>query len=260
MVGILVDVTKCAGCEECVAACIAANGMDPKAAAKERATSQDGLSANRLCAIEPVQARYVRKACMHCLEPSCAAACPVGAIAKSSMGPVEYDPSKCIGCRYCMLACPFHIPRYEWNRTLPFVRKCTLCLQRLQQGKQPACVEACPHGALAFGERDALLRAARRLIRRSPGLYLPKVWGELSWGGACVLYLSDVDLARAGWPDGAAAPIPSITDPLIRKTPVIGLTVGFGLWAIMAIIGRRQKLMSGAKDGTGSGGGDLGHG
>jgi formate dehydrogenase iron-sulfur subunit len=248
MMGILVDVTKCTGCEQCVAACVAASGIDPEAAALDRSISQDGLSANLYCAIEPVHGRYVRKACMHCLDPSCAAACPVGAFAKTPLGAVKYDRSKCIGCRYCMLACPFHIPRYEWGQTIPFVRKCTMCLERLEEDKKPACVEACPHEALTFGERDLLLRTARNLIRRSPRRYLPKVWGESSWGGASLLYVSDVDLAKAGWPQAAAPPIPSITDPLIRKTPIIGLTVGLGLWAIMAIIGRRQKLMSGARE------------
>ncbi|MEJ2367723.1 MAG: 4Fe-4S dicluster domain-containing protein [Acidobacteriota bacterium] len=245
MIGILVDVTKCTGCEKCVAACVQANHIDPVAAELDRATAKDGLSANLFCALEPVKGRYVRKACMHCIEPACAAACPVGALVKTPLGPVEYDPTKCIGCRYCMLACPYDIPRYEWNRTMPYVRKCTLCVERLKEGKRPACVEACPHEALSFGDRDLLLRKARALIRRRPKRYLPRIWGASSWGGASVLYVSDVDLSAAGWPRTASASIPSITDPLIRKTPVIGLTVGFGLWALMAVIKRRQKLMSG---------------
>lgn len=245
MVGILVDVTKCTGCEECVAGCVAANGIDPAASAADRATAPDGLSTNRLCTVLPSsEGRYVRRACMHCLEPSCVSACLVGGLVKTSGGPVVYDSSKCIGCRYCMLACPFHIPRYEWSRTNPFMKKCDLCFERLAEGKLPACVEACPHQALTFGERDSLLQKARELIRRNAGRYIPKVWGESAWGGTSVLYVSDVDLAAAGWPVGDTVSIPSITDPLIKKTPVIGLTVGLGLWAISAIIARRQKLMS----------------
>ena len=247
MDAILVDVTKCTGCEACVAACVEANGIDPRAAAVDRAVARDGLSANLFCAVQQVQGRYVRKACMHCLEPSCAAACPVGALTKSPRGPVEYDEDACIGCRYCMLACPFHVPRYEWDHTLPFLRKCTLCSDRLRDGKRPACVEACPHEAIVFGDRDALLLRARALIERGPGHYLPLVWGESSWGGTCVLYVSDVDLEQAGWPRGFPAPISAVTEPLISKTPLIGLTVGFGLWAVMAIIARRRRLMGGAE-------------
>jgi len=248
MVGILIDVTKCTGCEKCVEACVEANHIDPVAAAGDRATSKDGLSANLLCALESVHGRYVRKACMHCNEPSCAAACPVGALVKTRLGPVEYDRSKCIGCRYCMLACPYEIPRYEWDRTMPYVRKCTLCFDRLKEGKRPACVDACPHEVLTFGDRASLLRKAHALIRDNPRRYLPRVWGESSWGGASVLYVSDVDLTAAGWPPESRAAIPSITDPIIRKTPVIGLTVGFGLWAAMAVIRRRRKLMGGGNE------------
>jgi formate dehydrogenase iron-sulfur subunit len=245
MVGILVDVTKCTGCEECVAACGSANGIAPDAAASDRATARDGLSANRLCTVLPLDGgRYMRKACMHCLEPSCVSACLVGGLTKTPGGPVVYDSAKCIGCRYCMLACPFHIPRYEWGKTSPFMKKCHLCFERLSQGKRPACVEACPHEALSFGDRDALLRKGLDLVREYPGRYLPKVWGQSAWGGTSVLYVSDVDLAAAGWPAEATVSIPSITDPMIRKTPFIGITVGLTLWAVSAVIGRRQKLMS----------------
>jgi formate dehydrogenase iron-sulfur subunit len=251
MVGILVDVTKCTGCEKCVAACVAANGLNREAAERERATARDGLSANRLCTVRPLEGgRYARLACMHCLEPSCVAACLVGGLAKAKEGPVVYDSSKCIGCRYCMLACPYHVPRYEWSETIPFVKKCHLCLERLGEGKAPACVEACPQQALTFGERDSLLEKARELVRRQADRYLPKVWGESAWGGTSVLYVSDVDLVAAGWPGEDAASIPSVTEPLIETTPVIGLTVGFGLWAISAFIGRRQKLMAQAAAAT----------
>ena len=248
MKGILVDVTKCTGCETCVAACISANKLDPEKAARDRTTSKDGLSANLFCAVEKVRGRYVRKACMHCLDPGCAAACPVGALEKTAVGPVEYDPSKCIGCRYCMLACPFSIPRYEWDSRMPFVKKCTMCFERQKDGKKPACVEACPHGALTFGDRDALLKKARALVDNNPRIYKSRIWGESSLGGSSLLYVSDVDLSEIGWPQEKSEAIPEITEPLIRKTPVIGLTVGLGLWGVMTIVERRRKLNSGNED------------
>jgi len=244
MFGILFDVARCKGCERCVDACVEASGSDPVAAARDRATTRDGLSANRLLSVMPVSDdHFTRMSCMHCVEPSCVSACLVGAIHKTPEGPVVYDPDKCIGCRYCMLACPFHVPRYEWRDTMPFVKKCSMCWDRLLDGRKPACVDACPNEALDFGQREILLAEAWDRIRHSPGLYLPRVWGETEWGGTSVLLISDVDLSQAGWPDSATAPIPSLTEPLIRKTPLIGATVAACTWVLSAVIQRRRRLM-----------------
>ncbi len=241
---ILVDVTRCSGCERCTQACVEANHRDPLAAERDRATTPDGLSANRWCTVVKAdEGRFARKSCMHCLEPSCVSACLVGGLRKTAAGPVVYDPDRCIGCRYCMLACPFHVPRYEWSQVLPFMRKCDLCSERVAGGGKPACVEACPHEALRFGERDALLREARSLIRDGSRRYLPHVWGETELGGTSVLYVSDVDLTALGWPATDAPSIPSLTDPVIEKTPVIGGSVLLGIWALGTIIERRQRLM-----------------
>jgi formate dehydrogenase iron-sulfur subunit len=244
-VAILVDVTRCAGCERCAAACVAANGRDLVAAEADRATTRDGLSANRWCTVvEATEGRFARKSCMHCLEPSCVSACLVGGLRKTAEGPVVYDPDKCIGCRYCMLACPFHVPRYEWSCVAPFMRKCDLCAERLGRGERPACVEACPHDALTFGARKELLEEARALIRAHPARYLPHVWGETELGGTSVLYVSDVDLAALGWPEREAPAIPALTEPVIETTPLLGGTVLMGVWGLSAIIERRQRLMS----------------
>jgi formate dehydrogenase iron-sulfur subunit len=227
-----------------VEACVSANALDPGAAATARATARDGLSAGRLLALAPLGGtRYARASCMHCLEPSCVAACLVGGIRKSPEGPVIYDPTKCIGCRYCMLACPFHVPRYEWDKPVPFMRKCNLCAERVRDGNRPACVEACPHDALRFGEREALIREARARLAKDPERYLPRIWGESEWGGTSILYVSDVDLSPAGWPRRPAPSIPAITEPLIAKTPLIGLSVALGSCALSALIARRNRLM-----------------
>ena len=113
------------------------------------------------------------------------AACLVGGLTKTAEGPVVYDPDKCIGCRYCMLACPFHVPRYEWDSTAPLMRKCSMCFERLLEGGQPACVEACPNDAMLFGEREDLLRRAHAMIRLrarpvlAPGLGRARVWRDV---------------------------------------------------------------------------------
>jgi formate dehydrogenase iron-sulfur subunit len=248
MNAILVDVTKCVGCERCVAACVDANERDPNRAQVDRASTTDGLSASRpLSLIQIAEGRFARKSCMHCVDPSCVSACLVGGLTKTADGPVVYDPAKCIGCRYCMLACPFHVPRYEWTETAPLMVKCDLCAQRTAQGVEPACVEACPHEALTFGPRDALVEEAHDRIARGPSAYLPRVWGEDEFGGTSVLYVSDVDLGALGWPDGDAAAIPSLTESLITKTPFIGGGVACSLLAINWMIGRRMKLAAEAE-------------
>jgi formate dehydrogenase iron-sulfur subunit len=141
-----------------------------------------------------------------------------------------------------MLACPFHIPRYEWGKTVPFMRKCDMCYDRLRQNRQPACVEACPHGALTFGTRDDLLKKAQAIIAAEPRKYQPHVWGETEFGGTSVMYISDVGLDRLGWPAPETGPIPALTEPLISKTPFIGLSVAVGLVGINWIVRRRMKL------------------
>lgn len=241
--GILVDVTRCTGCEKCIEACIESNGGSPERAEVDRLTSRDGLSANRLSTIAKVDdGRFARKSCMHCLEPSCVSACLVGGITKSEEGPVIYDPDKCIGCRYCMLACPFHIPRYEWDQTVPFMRKCDMCISRVQENLKPACVEACPNQALAFGERDNLLQMAHQRIESDYSRYVQHVWGEEEFGGTSVLYISDVDLSSLDWPEQSFHPIPELTESLIESTPFIGLGVCSSLLGINWVIRRRMQL------------------
>lgn len=243
MHAILVDVTRCHGCDHCVLACAAEHHHDPLAAVRERITSGNDLSASRLCTVtEVAEGRFARKACMHCLEPSCVSACLVGGLTKSPDGPVLYDPAKCIGCRYCMLACPFEVPRYEWDRLAPLVQKCDLCADRLANDELPACVESCPHGALQFGDRDELLAEAHERISGPTSAYLDHVWGEEELGGTSVLYVSDVDLASLGWPAPGAPPIPTLTEPLIAKTPHIAVGVAATLLGLSWIVRRRNQL------------------
>ncbi|MDP8240418.1 MAG: 4Fe-4S dicluster domain-containing protein [Candidatus Hatepunaea meridiana] len=242
MFSILVDVTKCIGCERCAAACVEVNNLDPVAAEIDRGTTQDGLSGNRLSTVLTVdEGSFAKKACMHCIEPSCVAACLCGGITKKPEGPVIYDPSQCIGCRYCMLACPFHIPRYEWYDLTPHIKKCTFCYELLKDGKLPGCVEACPTDALIFGERNALLHEAHQRIENNPGKYINRVWGEEEYGGTSVIYISDVDLTEVGFPKRDTVAITDLTEPLIHKTPVIGLSVMGSMLGLNWIIKRRME-------------------
>jgi formate dehydrogenase iron-sulfur subunit len=240
---ILVDVTRCTGCESCVAACVEANALDASAAEADGATTRDGLSANRLVTLTPFQnGRWVRRSCMHCDDPSCVAACLVGGLTKRPDGPVVYDADACIGCRYCMLACPWHIPRYEWSERFPFMKKCSLCADRLDRNREPACVAACPHEALAFGRRSEMVRVAARRLAEQPNHYLPEIWGQTEWGGASLLYISDVDLAPLGLGRASSRSIPSRTDPIIHATPHVAIGVASALVGLNWIIGRRTDV------------------
>ena len=196
---ILTDVTKCIGCLECVIACKQYNKLDVDVPRNWH--RNDGLSArNWTSIIEKPGSHYVRKQCRHCLEPACVSACPVGALHETKEGAVVYDIGKCIGCRYCMIACPYGIPRYDWEKPAPYVQKCNLCYELIKQGNQPACTSVCPTRATIFGDRDELLREAHRRIKENPGKYIDKVFGEFEVGGTSVLYISDIDLGFLSYP------------------------------------------------------------
>jgi formate dehydrogenase iron-sulfur subunit len=245
---ILTDTTKCIGCNECVIACKRANHLEPDA--PRRWDLEDGLSArNWTSIVEGPSRTFARKQCRHCLEPACVSACPVGALSKAATGAVVYDNAKCMGCRYCMMACPYGIPRYDWDQTVPYIRKCILCHARISAGNPPACTEACPTKATIFGDRDELLAEARRRIAERPDLYVNKVWGEHDLGGTSVLYISNVDLAflAAGSPAGAA-PLPEATALAMHAVPFVFTGVVGAMAGLRWIINRRMKKQSEGTD------------
>ncbi len=169
------------------------------------------------------------------------------ALKKQDLGAVTYDSDKCMGCRYCMMACPFGIPRYEWASAAPKVRKCILCYPRIKEGKQPACTEACPYGATIFGTRAEMLAEARRRIKANPGRYYPydnpKIYGEHDVGGTSVLYLSNVSLDFLGWePELGDKPLPSLTWAVLSKVPPVVLGVVGAMSGIYWVIGRRMQF------------------
>ncbi len=245
---ILTDTTLCIGCEKCVAACKKVNGLgedDPR----HWQQRIDDLSATRFTAIvrRPGD-HFVRQQCRHCLEPACASACLVGALHKTPEGPVIYDSSKCMGCRYCMMACPYGIPRYQWDQPVPYIRKCTMCYERVKAGGLPACVEACPQKATIFGPRDELLAEAHRRIRTKPGKYVGKVFGETEIGGTSVIYLSDIRLDFLAFKkDLGSEPLPLRTWAALSKVPPLIVGVGSVMTGVWWIIGRRMKLAEEAR-------------
>lgn len=243
---ILFDSTKCIGCKACEVACKEQNHLPEN--------EDTRLTAQTWNIVQQHGGVYVRRFCMHCQTPTCVSVCPVGAFAKRGDDAVVYDEDKCIGCRYCMAACPFQVPKYEWNSTLPRVQKCSMCASRLEKGEQPACTEICPTGASVFGERLELLREARQRIEVNPGQYVDHIYGEKEVGGTSVLYISSVPFGQLGFDTTLTSdPLPSLTWYVLSKIPnlvSIGGALLFGVWWIInrRIALERQRLQQQKKE------------
>lgn len=238
--GVLHDIALCIGCRKCEDACNRVNDLpkpdrpfdDLTVLDEQRRTDAKSYTVvNQYPAsVNPDQPIYRKNQCNHCMEPACASACFVRAFEKTPSGAVVYDESVCVGCRYCMIACPFEIPTYEYDEPLtPRVMKCTLCYPRLQEGKLPGCVEICPTEALKFGPRDALLRIARDRIRRHPERYVDHIYGEHEMGGTSWLYLSAVPFRELGMrEDLGITPAPQLTAGALAAVPMV-----VGLWPVL---------------------------
>ncbi|MCK5742773.1 MAG: 4Fe-4S dicluster domain-containing protein [Chlorobi bacterium] len=256
MKAILTDVTKCIGCASCVTACKELNNLPEDLPRDWHKT--DGLSSANWTSVIIKNETYIRKQCRHCIEPACESVCPVGALYKTESGAVVYDKSKCIGCRYCMMACPYGIPRYDWDSPTPYIRKCIMCHDNIKSGKidQPACTKICPTQSTIYGERDELLKEAKRRIKSDPK-YLDHIYGETEVGGTCVLYITSKDnpldfltyyTNRAGNPEqkygypDITESIPETTKTAMHSVPPAFLGMGTIMTGAYWIIKRRMKL------------------
>ncbi len=204
-IGLLYDTTKCIGCKACVVRCKEVGNLpadvDGYGGGLYDAPESLNESTRNIIQLykEDGQSSYVKKQCMHCIDPACVSACMMGALQKRAFGAVTWENNRCIGCRYCQVACPFGVPQFQWSKISPRIVKCDLCADRLVEGKKPGCVEACPRGAVISGPREALLAEAHQRIEASPGLYVPTVYGEKELGGTQVLYLSHVPFEKLGF-------------------------------------------------------------
>jgi formate dehydrogenase iron-sulfur subunit len=231
MRALLIDTTKCIGCGSCMAACREKNGL-PETEAGDLTDRQ--FTVLKKAASKNGEVDY-RRLCMHCTDPTCASVCPVGALRKTSAGPVIYEEDRCIGCRYCIQACPFGVPRYEWSSLTPRVRKCGFCADRLAAGKPNACAEACPVGATIAGDRDKLIKEARARLAAEPAKYVRKIYGERDAGGTSVLYLSSIPFEQLGLPANLPLePLPLLTFRVLSKIPSFvaggGIVLSFLWW------------------------------
>lgn len=237
--GILYDATLCIDCKMCERACAEHNGLpyDDEVAAEEK------QSAHKYTVVLNENDKYMRRLCMNCLDPTCASVCPVGALRKNALGPVTYDGSRCIGCRYCMMACPFSVPKYEWNKALPLVRKCNMCADRLAAGLPTACAAACPTGATKFGERDELIAEAKDRIAKGQGQYINHIFGLEEVGGTSVLLLSSVPFDEFGYKaDLGSEPLPELTYRVLSCLPDVVTIGAVALGGIWWLFNRKEEV------------------
>ena len=211
---------------------------------------------------EGEQTSFVKQQCMHCVDPGCVSACMLHSLHKDEVtGVVMYDPAYCVGCRYCMMACPFNVPKFEFEKAAPKIVKCELCRHRIKDaavvgaggftrypmGQGPACCEVCPREAVIYGRRDELLAEAKRRIAAWPGKYYKdRVYGEVDGGGTQVLYLAQVPFDRIGLPDLGTQPVPetayAVQEGIYYKVPFLAPV---GLFAVLgAVIYRNRRADS----------------
>jgi formate dehydrogenase iron-sulfur subunit len=257
--GVLFDASRCIGCRKCEAACNQVNEL-PKPAkpfddltvldATRRTTATAYTIVNKYTPETGKPPVFRKIQCNHCIDPACASACFVSAFKKSETGAVVYDASVCVGCRYCMVACPFNIPTYEYDKPLtPRVMKCTMCQPRLLEGKLPGCVEACPKEALVFGKRRDLITIAWERIGSAPGRYVEHVYGEREMGGTSWLTIAPKpSFASIGMDENlGTASAPELTSGALAAVPAVA-----GIWPVLltgiyAITKRKDKIAESEK-------------
>ena len=237
----LFDATRCIDCRACMVACSVENNIEYD---KTRIWVAGRGIIGEFPNLKHASMVYH---CMHCLVPDCLSACPVGAYTKRPDGPVEYNPKVCIGCRYCMNACAFGVPHFDYDKGLidgAFIDKCTFCPQRIDEGQEPACVATCPTDALEYGDRDELIETAHARIKAHPDRYIDHVYGEFEKGGTSYLILSDEPFTDLGLPEMDTEPINKITEELMHGT--IPFSLGWaGVLSAVAVgvrlVKRNQK-------------------
>ena len=256
--GVLVDLTRCVGCRTCEAACNKEQGLpEPEKPFDDYSVFDEihhGQKRRTDEALYTVVNRYdipgldhplFRKfQCNHCLEPTCLTACFVNAYTKTPEGAVIYNPDVCVGCRTCMIACPFYVPTFKYSSPFPRIMKCIFCYDtRLKYGRPPACVEACPQQALTFGKRKDLVKLGHERIRENPGKYVDHIYGEHEAGGTSWMYLSSVPFDQVGFDTHLQNdPILYNVKDFLAMVPMV-LTIWPGLFVGFHLLATKKNVM-----------------
>ena len=239
-IGLLIDTTRCIGCKRCVVACQQAHNLPVNPNVMHLSPEALSFIDAKNISADPAKPviKTVNRQCMHCQHPGCASACTVGALQKLPNGPVVYDSDKCIGCRYCMYACPFGVPTFEWSKQLSLIAKCDSCANLVKEGQPTACSKACPVNAIQFGKRTELLTMAHQRIADSKGSYVNHVYGETEAGGTTRLYLAAVPFADLGFPQLPDLSAAETSEEIMHATPIIAGTMATVLTALYFITRR----------------------
>jgi formate dehydrogenase iron-sulfur subunit len=247
------DNTRCIGCRACMVACKEWNDLPAditeffSGAGYQNPRDLDENNYTLITFKEDVthgEWVFGRQLCMHCKDAACVSACPTNALTKNPIGSVDFTEWRCIGCRYCMQACPFTIPKFDYQSLFPKIHKCTFCSDRVEAGLEPACAKVCPTDAISFGERETMLAEAEGRIASAPGRYVPHVYGKDEVGGTNVFHLSAVPFEEVGYVTGLPnEPLPDLTDKTLRFVPriFVSLVAFFSLAAW--IVRRRMKRL-----------------
>jgi formate dehydrogenase iron-sulfur subunit len=227
--GFLIDASRCIDCRACLVACSVENNVpmqNTRIWIKETGVTGHFPDLKRFTA--PFH-------CMHCEDPSCVSACTVGALKKNEDGIITYNDSACIGCRYCMYACPFEVPHFEWSQQFSLITKCDMCVARLEEGQaEPACAATCPTDAIQFGVREDMLAMAHERIKTQPERYVDHIFGEHENGGTSTFYISPVPFDQMGFPTVETTHSPAEFNRIATEdgTPLIAGSVALGMTGI----------------------------
>jgi formate dehydrogenase iron-sulfur subunit len=250
-VGLLYDTTRCIGCKACVVACKEANQLeaDVDGYGGGLYDAPEGLNEFTKTVIQlhredSGESSFVKKQCMHCVDPACVGACMLGAMHKTDFGVVAYDASLCVGCRYCEVACPFNVPTFQWSKASAKIVKCELCRDRLAEGKEPACSEVCPRGAVMFGRREDLLADARRRLAAKPDRYVQRIYGERELGGTQVLYVSHVPFEKLGFRFSDEQAVPHVQQS-VQHGVYQGFVAPLALYGLLGAVMFRNRRARG---------------
>jgi formate dehydrogenase iron-sulfur subunit len=232
LLGVLVDTTLCVGCRSCEKACTEINNLpalnfeDKSVFEKKRPTSEIQYTVVNRYTTQDGKEIFVKTQCMHCNYPGCASACLVKAMHKIEKGPVNWE-TNCLGCRYCMVACPFDIPKFEYSSPVPKIQKCNFCWEKkIKKGERPACVEVCPTEVMFFGTRREVVEEAQRRIYQEPDKYNHQIYGENEVGGTSWVYIAAAPFEQLGFrTDLGTTPYPKLSKGFLTNIAVIDLVV-----------------------------------
>lgn len=235
--GFLIDASRCIDCRACLVACSVENNVPMDTT---RIWIKDSGVVGEFPDLKHYTAPYH---CMHCVDPSCVSACTVGALQQNEDGIITYDNEACIGCRYCMYACPFEVPHFEWNHQFALITKCDLCVSRLAEGQEPACAATCPTDAIQFGARENMLALAHERIKNEPERYVDRVFGEHENGGTSTFYISPIPFDQLGFPTVETTQSPAHFNRIATEkgTPIIAGSVALSMTGIYLALEHNGK-------------------